>query len=147
MSEEFEVRGPHEDRMDEAAEREPGGMAGQLAVMTAILATVGANGRMHAVPVWFRYEGGAFGIITERGSVKHRNAVNAGRAAICVDDGKFAYVSAEGPVEVQDPVSYEERLALHTLYRGAEAAKRIVDQGGHERMVILRLRPEHWLDR
>jgi len=113
----------------------------------AILATVGANGRIHAVPVWFRYEGGAFGIITERGSVKHRNAVNAGRAAICVDDGKFAYVSAEGPVEVQDPVSYDERLALHTLYRGAEAAKRIVDQGGHERMVILRLRPEHWLDR
>ena len=42
MSEEFEVRGPHEDRMDEAAEREPKGMAGQLAVMTAILATVGA---------------------------------------------------------------------------------------------------------
>jgi hypothetical protein len=42
MSEEFEVRGAHEDRMDEAAEREPQGMAGQLAVMTAILATVGA---------------------------------------------------------------------------------------------------------
>ena len=42
MSEEFEVRGPHEDRLDEAAEREPKGMAGQLAVMTAILATVGA---------------------------------------------------------------------------------------------------------
>ena len=42
MSEEFEVRGPHEDRMDEAAESEPQGMAGQLAVMTAILATVGA---------------------------------------------------------------------------------------------------------
>ena len=42
MSEEFEVRGVHEDRLDEAAEREPRGMAGQLAVMTAILATVGA---------------------------------------------------------------------------------------------------------
>ena len=42
MSEEFEVRGMHEDQMDEAAEREPQGMAGQLAVMTAILATVGA---------------------------------------------------------------------------------------------------------
>jgi hypothetical protein len=42
MAEEFEVRGPHEALLDEAAEREPGGMAGQLAVMTAILATVGA---------------------------------------------------------------------------------------------------------
>ncbi len=42
MAEEFEVRGPHEALMDEAAEREPKGMAGQLAVMTAVLATVGA---------------------------------------------------------------------------------------------------------
>lgn len=42
MSEEFEVRGPHEEKMDETAEREPKGMAGQLAVMTAILATLGA---------------------------------------------------------------------------------------------------------
>lgn len=42
MAEEFEVRGPHEDRFDELAEHEPKGMAGQLAVMTAILATVGA---------------------------------------------------------------------------------------------------------
>ncbi len=42
MSEEFEVRGLHEDRMDEAAEHEPKGMAGQIAVMTAVLATVGA---------------------------------------------------------------------------------------------------------
>ena len=43
MSEEFEVRGAHEDRIDEAAEREPRGMAGQLAVVMAILATVGAG--------------------------------------------------------------------------------------------------------
>lgn len=42
MSEEFEVRGAHEDHLDKAAEHEPKGMAGQLAVMTAILATVGA---------------------------------------------------------------------------------------------------------
>ncbi len=42
MAEEFEVRGPHEAHIEEAAEREPKGMAGQLAVMTAVLATVGA---------------------------------------------------------------------------------------------------------
>ena len=42
MSEEFEVRGSHEDLLDAAAERDPKGIAGQLAVMTAILATVGA---------------------------------------------------------------------------------------------------------
>ena len=42
MSEEFEVRGAHEDRLDESAERDPRGIAGQLAVMTAVLATLGA---------------------------------------------------------------------------------------------------------
>ena len=42
MAEEFEVRGVHEDLLDEAGEREPRGMAGQLAVMTAVLATFGA---------------------------------------------------------------------------------------------------------
>ena len=42
LSDEFEVRGAHEDKLEEAAEREPRGMAGQLAVMTALLATVGA---------------------------------------------------------------------------------------------------------
>ena len=114
---------------------------------TAVLATIGRNGRIHAVPVWFRYDGAVFRIITERGSVKHRNAVRAGRASLCVDerDGAFAYVTAEGPVTVDDSVSYDERLALHTLYRGAEAAKQIVDRGGHERMVLLRLHPEMWL--
>jgi PPOX class probable F420-dependent enzyme len=110
----------------------------------AVLATTNPDGRVHAVPVWFRYVDGVFLIYTERGAVKHRNAAEAGRAAICVDDGKFAYVSAEGTIEVQDQVSYDERLALHVQYRGAEAAKRIVDQGGHERIVILRLRPERW---
>ena len=34
----------------------------------AILATVGADGRIHAVPVWFQYEGGEFAIITVRGT-------------------------------------------------------------------------------
>jgi hypothetical protein len=78
----------------------------------AILATVGADGRSHAVPVWFRYESGAFEIITERGSVKHRNVANTGRATICVDDGKFAYVSAEGPVQVQDTVASDLELGV-----------------------------------
>ena len=114
---------------------------------TAVLATTGRDGRIHAVPVWFVYDGAVFRIITERGSVKHRNAARSGRAALCIDerDGTFRYVTAEGPVTVQDAVSYDERLALHTHYRGADAARRIVDQGGHERMVMLILRPERWI--
>ena len=79
--------------------------------------------------------------------MKHRNAVRSGRASLCVDerDRRFRYVTGEGPVAVEDPVTYEQRLALHTHYRGVEAARAIVDRGGHEEMVTLLLRPERWL--
>ena len=39
----FHVHGPHDHELEHAAQHEPKGMAGQLAVVTAILATVGAN--------------------------------------------------------------------------------------------------------
>jgi PPOX class probable F420-dependent enzyme len=126
----------------DAAERE----AFIVQPRTAVLATTGRDGRIHAVPVWFRWDGEHFRIITERGSVKQRNAERTGRAALCIDDReRFVYVTAEGPVTVQNTVTYEERLALHAHYRGPVRAREIVDQGGHERMVLLLLRPEHWL--
>jgi PPOX class probable F420-dependent enzyme len=114
---------------------------------TAVIATTGRSGRIHAVPVWFTWDGEVFRIITDRGSVKHRNAVRAGRASLCIDDrsGALRYVTAEGPVTVQDPLSYDERLALHTHYRDPDKAKEIVDRGGHERMIMLLIRPEHWI--
>ncbi len=46
----FHVHGPHDHELEHAAEHDPKGMAGQLAVVTAVLATVGAL---------FAYMGGA----------------------------------------------------------------------------------------
>lgn len=46
----FHVHGPHDHELEHAAQHEPQGFAGQLAVITAILATVGA---------FFSYMGGA----------------------------------------------------------------------------------------
>jgi Na+/glutamate symporter len=46
----FHVHGPHDHELEHAAQHDPEGMAGQLAVITAILATVGAL---------FSYMGGA----------------------------------------------------------------------------------------
>jgi Na+/glutamate symporter len=43
MSEDgFHVHGPHDHELEHAAQHEPRGMAGQLAVATAVIATVGA---------------------------------------------------------------------------------------------------------
>jgi hypothetical protein len=46
----FHVHGPHDHELEHAARHNPDGMAGQLAVITAILATIGAL---------FAYQGGA----------------------------------------------------------------------------------------
>ena len=114
---------------------------------TAVLSTLTRDGRIHAVPVWFRWEAGAFRIITGRGSAKHRNVVRSGRASLCIDEreGTISYLTTEGTVRVEDTVSKVERLALHTLYRGREAAQKVVDRGGHEGMVLLIITPERWL--
>jgi len=50
MSSDFHVHGPHDHEVEHAAEHGAGGMIGQLAVITAILATIGAL---------FSYMGGA----------------------------------------------------------------------------------------
>ncbi|MBK9546457.1 MAG: pyridoxamine 5'-phosphate oxidase family protein [Dehalococcoidia bacterium] len=91
------------------------------------------------------YEDGELLVITDRGSQKHRNAVRQGRAALCIDDrARFQTVTAEGPVRVIDPITYELRLRLHTHYRGEEAALKATADGGHERMVALVIAPERW---
>jgi hypothetical protein len=50
MTSDFHVHGPHDHEVEHAAEHGAGGMIGQLAVLTAILATIGAL---------FSYMGGA----------------------------------------------------------------------------------------
>jgi len=67
----FHVHGPHEHELEHAAHHEPKGFAGQLAVITAILATVGA---------FFGYMGGATqanaGIVKNDAAIKKTEASN-----------------------------------------------------------------------
>jgi Na+/glutamate symporter len=67
----FHVHGPHEHELEHAAQHEPKGFAGQLAVITAILATVGA---------FFSYMGGATqanaGLLKNDAAIKKTEASN-----------------------------------------------------------------------
>ena len=67
----FHVHGPHDHELEHAAQHEPKGMAGQLAVATAILATVGAM---------FSYMGGATqanaGLYKNTAAIKKTEASN-----------------------------------------------------------------------
>ena len=67
----FHVHGPHDHELEHAAQHEPSGLAGQLAVITAILATVGAM---------FSYMGGATqanaGLLKNDAAIKKTEAAN-----------------------------------------------------------------------
>ena len=67
----FHVHGPHDHELEHAAQHEPKGMAGQLAVITAILSTVGAM---------FSYMGGATqadaGLFKNDAAIKKTEAAN-----------------------------------------------------------------------
>ena len=67
----FHVHGPHDHELEHAAQHEPKGMAGQLAVATALLATVGAL---------FSYMGGATqanaGLFKNDAAIKKTEAAN-----------------------------------------------------------------------
>lgn len=67
----FHVHGPHEHELEHAAQHEPTGMAGKLAVATAVIATVGAL---------FSYMGGATqsnaGLFKNDAAIKKTAAAN-----------------------------------------------------------------------
>ncbi|MFT7653704.1 MAG: PPOX class probable F420-dependent enzyme [Limisphaerales bacterium] len=113
---------------------------------TAVLATVDAKGRAHAVPVWYLWTGEVFEIIGGTRSAKMRHIESTGRAALCIDKrGKGAFhITAEGACELGDTATKEWRLKLHTHYRGAQAAANVVADDGHLAQRFFIIRPERW---
>ena len=58
--------------------------------LVAVFAVARPDGRVHATPVWYRWDGRDLNLIVERGSRRHRWAVEAGRAAVCIEEAKKA---------------------------------------------------------
>ena len=139
MSEEFEVRGAHEDRLDEAAEREPKGMAGQLAVTTAILATVGAM---------FSYMAGATqadaGLFKNDAAIKKTEASNqwnfyqaksskqnlSGLGSLLVDDSRKPFFESE--VKRYEAEKAEIKLAAEKLEKASAEFDRMSEARMHQ---------------
>lgn len=116
--------------------------------LVAVFAVVRPDGRVHATPLWFLWDGVWIQVIVERDSPRHRWAVRAGRAAVCIELDEaddLAFVTAEGPIDVVDPLPVETRFELWKHYRGETRAHEVVDAGGHETKVLMKLRPETWV--
>ena len=69
---------------------------------TAVVATVGRDGRPHAVPVWFTVHDGQIVFSTTSRSVKAKHLSRDPRVAVCVDEAAppFAFVSVRGSAQL-----------------------------------------------
>jgi PPOX class probable F420-dependent enzyme len=117
-----------------------------LPARTGKLATVRADGRPHVVPIWYAVDDdGALCFNTGERTVKGRNLLRDGRAAICVDDERppFSFVTVEGEVEVVRELGqvrqWAERIAGR--YMGEDSAVEFGERNGVEGELLVRLRP------
>lgn len=112
----------------------------------ATLATLRKDGSPHTAPVWYRYEHGAFFVLTDEGSQKHKNVMRDPRVALCIDDRErapFHTVIVRGHATVLPHPGAEWRQALAVHYLGEERGRRYVESDGEVRGVMLRIEPEH----
>jgi hypothetical protein len=114
---------------------------------TAVWSTLTAAGRIHSVPVHFMHVGGELRVLTERDSVKCRNAVRVGRATLCVETTVNGtdrrYATAEGPVRIEGPVSANALIELDQRY--GRRATDPFDEQADANSAIMVLSPEHWI--
>jgi PPOX class probable F420-dependent enzyme len=74
----------------------------------AVVAGTRADGRPHATPNWFHWDGDRFYVSTTRDRVKYRLFVREPRAQFLVDDATgFRYVMVYGTVEVREDLRAE----------------------------------------
>ncbi len=93
---------------------------------TAKLATVRADGRPHAAPIWFLLDGDDMVFNTWHKSVKARNIRRDGRVSLCVDDETppFAFVLIEGVAHISDDLTAVKLWAtrIAARYMGEDQA-------------------------
>lgn len=109
----------------------------------AVLATVDAQGRPHAAPIWYLYDDGVVLMSTGRGSQKHRNIERNPNVTLVVDRRTVPYYALmlHGEVEVGPPLSDEDRRRMAERYLGEELARAYLARTAGEDSVSLRLRP------
>ena len=74
----------------------------------AVVAGTRADGRPHATPNWFHWDGAHFYVSTTRDRIKYRLFTREPRAEFLIDDATgFRYVMVYGTVEVREDLAPE----------------------------------------
>ena len=108
----------------------------------ATLATLRKDGSPHTAPVWYRYEDGAFLVLTDEGSQKHKNIMRDARVELCIDDRErapFHTVIVRGRATVLPHPGAAWRLALAVRYLGEERGRRYTESEGDGGGVMIRI--------
>ena len=115
-------------------------------VRPAILATVRADGRPHAAPIWYAIDGDTLVFNTGADTVKGRNLARDSRATLCVQDDRppYAFASLEGRVElIDEPTEVREWAGrIGGRYMGADRAEEYGERNGVPGELLVRFHVE-----
>ena len=110
---------------------------------TGKLATVRHDGRPHVAPIWFVVLGTQIVFNTHEDSVKAKNLLREGRAALSVDDPHppYAFVTIEGAVSLTADDSELRQIATEIggRYMGADRAEEYGARNGVPGEYVVRM--------
>lgn len=114
---------------------------------TATLATVRADGRPHAVPVWFDLDGRTLVFMTGEDTVKGRNMRRDHRVSLCIDDEDppfdFALIEGSAELAAEDPDLLYWATRLGGRYMGADRAEEYGRRNAAEGELLVRVTPHN----
>ncbi|MEV6602709.1 PPOX class F420-dependent oxidoreductase [Kutzneria sp. NPDC051319] len=114
---------------------------------TAVLVTLRASGRPHAVPIWYALDGEDVVMFTGADSVKGKAMRANPQVSVVVDDDQppYAFVSVEGTAELSDDPAELRRCAtlIAERYLPAEQAAQFVEYSARAGNVLVRVKANH----
>jgi hypothetical protein len=112
---------------------------------TAILATVRADGRPHAAPVWFDLDGDRLVFTTGESRVKGPNILRDPRVTLCIDEESppcaFAVVEGQAEIATADSNVLYWATRIGGRYIGAERADEYGQRNAVEGELLVRVTP------
>ena len=113
---------------------------------TAVLATVRADGRPHAAPIWFDLDGDTLVFTTGESPVKGRNMRRDVRVSLCIDEEEppFHFVLIEGAADLTagDPNLLYWATRIGGRYMSAERADEYGRRNAVEGELLVRVAPQ-----
>jgi PPOX class probable F420-dependent enzyme len=113
---------------------------------TAVLATVRADGRPHAAPIWFDLDDDILVFTTGENTVKARNMRRDPRVSLCVDEAEppFHFVAIEGTRELSagDPDLLYWATRIGGRYMGSDRADEYGRRNAVEGELLVRVAPQ-----